>query len=141
MIGENGSSNLTHIVEGWQIPILLTVNLSAPVIDMPEGETLVMGLYQSVFGGSWRDSRMTTLSETTFTFTKLIISQEVSLTAGYILFKTDASSPYAQKFERVNGSAIKVTKYQVYVPFSGWQDGQEITYVINHVITDEDINY
>ena len=40
-----------------------------------------------------------------------------------------------------NGSAIKVTKYQVYVPFSSWQDGQEVTFVINHVITDEDINY
>ena len=132
---------INHTVESFEISATLTVNVTTPAITVPEGETLMMGLYNGIFGGSWRDSQMTTITDTSFTFTKNISSSVISLTAGYVLFKEGASSPYFQKFERFDGQ-LKTTQYTLNLPtFNDWDGVTSFEFTIDHVVTDETINY
>lgn len=140
----NGGKGTTieHTVLSWEIRASLTVNVVAPIINIPEGETLMMGLYGGTFGNSWRDSQMTTITDTTFTYKKEISNANVSIIGGYVLFKTGASTPYFQKFERVDGKEFKVSSYTVELPtFADWDGTSSFEFTIEHIITDESINY
>lgn len=140
-IESKGLTDINHTVEGWQIPVTLTVNLKSVEIEVPENERLVMGLYQSIFGGSWRDSMMDETGENEYQISKETITGKIGLTAGYIIFKEGATSPYLQKFEKIGGTAVKVTDYEVYIPFSEWDKDEKAKFTINHIVSDEDINY
>jgi len=135
-INNGGTTIINHIVEGWQIAnVELTVNVTSPEIVVPENETLMMGLYGSPFGGSWRNSQMTTVTPTTFTFLTTTTSGKIELSAGYVLFKEGTQSPYVQVFEKkeAGGSSTKVSNYEIVIPFSTWT-ADKITHTINHTV-------
>lgn len=132
-VGETSPSNFTYEVFGWQLPVLATINVTLPKVEVPEGQRLEVGLYSGFLGESWRNCQVVELQDDgTYSCQVILFSgSDVSFTVGYVLYKAGDSTPYAQKFES-NGSAwfeIENIPYKDYVP------GNPTTITYNYTVT------
>ncbi len=97
----------TYTVKGWQVPINVNIEVTVPEITVPEGERLEIQLYGGSFGSSWRNALTLTHKEgNTYSATVKVMSGTVSFNVGYILFKADATAPYAQVIDKNTQSKV-----------------------------------
>ncbi len=131
-VGETSPSNFTYEVLGWQLPVVVTINITLPAIEIPEGNKLEVGLYGGPFGGSWRNCQVVELQEdgTYSCQVKLYSGNTIQFTVGYVLYKKDASTPYDQKFES-NGSAA----FDIVIPYENYVPGNPTSHTISYAVS------
>ena len=134
-LGTSGKTELSYDLAGFQLPVNLTVEVTIhDDFEIPTEGAFLPGLYNGIFGGSYRDSPMTLKEGRTYTLNTTAYSGLVYFTFGYCTGPEEGSYDN-QVFERKDDGSLVTVYEEIAIPFSEFDPANIPSYTIEYTTT------
>ena len=134
-LGTSGKTEGSYDLAGFQLPIDLTVEVTIQEdFEIPTEGAFLPGLYNGIFGGSYRDSPMTLKEGRTYTLNTTAYSGLVYFTFGYCTGPEEGSYDN-QVFERKDDGSLVTVYEEIAIPFSEFDPANIPSYTIEYTTT------
>lgn len=134
-LGTSGNTERSYDLAGFQLPIDLTVEVTIQEdFEIPTEGAFLPGLYNGIFGGSYRDSPMTLKEGRTYTLNTTAYSGLVYFTFGYCTGPEEGSYDN-QVFERKDDGSLVTVYEEIAIPFSEFNPANIPSYTIEYTTT------
>ena len=134
-LGTSGKTELSYDLAGFQLPVNLTVEVTIQDdFEIPTEGAFLPGLYNGIFGSSYRDSPMTLKEGRTYSLVTTAYSGLVYFTFGYCTGPEEGSYDN-QVFERKDDGSLVTVYEEIAIPFSEFDPANIPSYTIEYTTT------